>query len=239
NNLGQASQDGVTPKLAVSYKIDPDSMLYASAAKGFRAGGVGQALLPYCGLLSELGLTPGEPTKYKSDSVWNYEVGGKSQLNGGRIVLSGALFQMNWSDIQQNFTVPLCYLGITENEGAARARGGEIELSGRPWDRLEIRAGLGYDDARITEQGLSVLPPVGARVAQVPELTANLSATYSQPLSGLYVGYLTGDVSHVGSSESNTAALGYPLTRPGYTLVNGSVGVRWNKSELSLYAANL
>lgn len=238
-NLGDATQQGLTPKAAVSYKIDPDTMVYASAAKGFRAGGVGQALLSECGLLSELGVKPGEPTRYNADTVWNYEVGGKAQLEGGRMVLSGALFQMNWSDIQQRFTVPVCFLGITENEGAARSRGGELELTGRPWDNLELRAGIGYVDARITEQGLAVLPPVGSRLAQVPEATENFSATITQPLAGPYVGFVTGDVSHTGASDSYTASLGYPLTRAGYTLVNGSVGVRWNKCELSLYAANM
>lgn len=238
-DLGVATQHGITPKAALSYKIDPDTMVYASAAKGFRGGGVGQSLLPYCGLLSELGLKPGEATKYKADTVWNYELGGKAQLEGGRMVLSGALFQMNWSDIQQHFTVPVCFLGITENEGAARSRGGELELTGRPWEALEVRAGIGYVDARITEQGLSVLPPVGSRLAQVPEATENFSATFTQPLTDAYVGFITGDVSHTGASDSYTASLGYPLTRQGYTLVNGSLGVRFNKSELSLYAANI
>jgi hypothetical protein len=63
--------------------------------------------LSECGLLPELGVKLGEPTRYNADTVWNYEVGGKAQLEGGRMVLSSALFQMNWSDIQQHFTVPV------------------------------------------------------------------------------------------------------------------------------------
>jgi outer membrane receptor protein involved in Fe transport len=237
--LGEATQHGVTPKIAVSYKIDSDTMVYASASKGFRAGGVGQSLLSYCGLLPELGVKPGEPTKFGADWVWNYELGGKAQLDGERLVLTGAVFQMNWSNIQQRFTVPICDLGITVNEGAARSRGGELEVSGRPWERLEVRAGIGYVDARITEQGLSVLPGVGSRIAQVPEVTENISATMTQPLKGDYVGFVTADASHVGSSDSYTASLGYPLVRPGYTLLNGSVGMRWKSAELALYAANI
>jgi iron complex outermembrane recepter protein len=240
NNLGTATEHGISPKGAIAYKFDPNNMVYVSAAKGFRAGGIGQALIPECGsILTQLDLQPYEPTRYKPDTVWNYEVGAKSQLAEGRVVLSGALFQMDWSNIQQHFTVPVCFLGITENEGAARSRGGELELSGRPFDFLEVRAGIGYVDARITEQGLSILPPVGARVAQIPEATENFSATLTHPITADYMGFITGDVSHTGSSDSYTASLGYPLTRAGYTLVNGSFGVRFNKSELSLYAANI
>lgn len=240
NNLGTATEHGVSPKGAISYKFDPNSMVYVSAAKGFRAGGVGQALIPECGaIVSQLGLEPYEPTRYKPDTVWNYEIGGKTAFANGHMVLTAALFQMNWSDIQQHFTVPNCFLGITENEGAARSRGGEVELSGHPVDFLELRAGIGYVDARITEQGLAILPPVGARIAQVPEATENFSATITHPLWGDYVGFFTGDVGHTGSSESYTASLGYPLTREGYTLVNGSFGARLNKMELSVYANNI
>jgi iron complex outermembrane recepter protein len=240
NNLGTATEHGISPKGAIAYKFDANNMVYVSAAKGFRAGGVGQALIPECGsIVGQLGLEPYEPTRYKPDTVWNYEVGGKSQIADGHMVLSAALFQMDWSDIQQHFTVPNCFLGITENEGAARSRGGEVELSGRPLDFIELRAGIGYVDARITEQGLSILPPVGSRVQQVPEATENFSATITQPITGNYVGFITGDVGHTGSSDSYTASLGYPLTRAGYTLVNGSFGVRFNKSELSVYANNI
>jgi hypothetical protein len=90
-----------------------------------------------------------------------------------------------------------------------------------------------------TRQGLAILPPVGARIAQIPEVTENFSATITQPLTGPFVGFITGDVNHTGSSDSYTASLRHPLVRSAYTLVNGSFGVRWNKSELSIYAANI
>jgi iron complex outermembrane recepter protein len=236
---GSATQSGATPKAAVSYKFDALSMLYASAAKGFREGGVSQPPIAQCGLLADLGLTPGIPAKYRSDTVWNYEVGAKSAIADGRMIVTGALFQMNWNDIQQAITLPVCFLGITVNEGAARARGGEVELSGKATPSLELRAGLGYDDAKITGQGLPGLPPAGSRVAQIPRLTANVSGTFTHPLTDRLQGFFTADFSYVGDSTSNTAALGYPLTRGSYTLLNGSFGIQWGKSELSVYAANI
>ena len=62
---------------------------------------------------------------------------------------------------------------------------------------------------------------------------------HSHAMTARLEGFVTGDVSHVGDSTTNTAALGYPLTRAAYTLANASRGVRWGRSELSLYAANL
>jgi outer membrane receptor protein involved in Fe transport len=236
---GGTTDSGEIPKAALAYKFNSYNMGYISASKGFRLGGVSQPPAAGCGLLSELGLTPGVPVTSHSDSVWNYEIGGKSEFDAARMTLTGAIFQMNWSDIQQFVVLPVCYLGITVNQGAARARGGELELSGQPLQSLELRAGIGYNDAKITEQGLPGLPLAGSRIVQIPRVTANLSGTVTQPLSSGRVGFLTADWSYVGDSTSNTAALGYPLTRPSYMLLNASLGVRWNRSELSLYAANL
>jgi outer membrane receptor protein involved in Fe transport len=122
---------------------------------------------------------------------------------------------------------------------ALRARAGELELTGQPIPSLEIRAGLGYDDARITEQGAPSLPPAGSRVVQIPRITANLNGTISRPATTRLEGFFTADFSYVGNSTSNTAALGYPLTRAGYSLLNASLGVQWNKCKLSVYAANI
>jgi iron complex outermembrane receptor protein len=216
-------------------------MGYVSASKGFRAGGLNVPAPGNCGLLSELGITPGVPAPYRSDTVWNYEVGGKSELRGGRMILTAAVFQMDWTAIQQLFAFPICYWQIIVNQGAARARGGELELSGKPLENLELRAGIGYDDAKITSQGLPGLPPAGSRLVQIPRLTANLSGTVTQPMSADSTGFVTTDVSYVGNSISTTNSFvtGYPLTRASFTLLNASVGVRWDRSELSLYAANL
>jgi outer membrane receptor protein involved in Fe transport len=236
---GGTTDSGEIPKAALAYKFNSRNMGYISASKGFRLGGVSQPPAAGCGLLSELGLTPGVPVKDGSDSVWNYEIGGKSELSQGRMILTGAIFQMDWNNIQQNFILPTCNFLITVNEGAARTRGGELELSGQPLQSLELRAGIGYNDSKITEQGLPGLPPAGSRIVQIPRVTANLSGTVTRPLPSGRVGFLTVDWSYVGDSTSNTAALGYPLTRPNYMLLNASLGVRWSRSELSLYAANL
>jgi len=236
--LPEGNQHGVVPKVAVTYKFDPQTMVYASAAQGFRAGGAGLPLPNTCELPPGSYVTLGQPTRYNSDSVWNYEIGGKMEFAEHRLLLTGALFQMNWNNIQQQVLIPVCAIPVTVNEGSARARGGELELSGHATENLEFRAGLAYDDAVITAQGPGTLP-IGSRVAQVPKATANLSGTYRHPITATLSGFLTTDWSYVGSSDSYTSGLGHPLARPSYRLLNASIGVSWMKSELSLYAANI
>lgn len=243
-NLGTTTQDSVVPKFALSAKVTPESMVYASASEGFRAGGINQILPPLCTDLAPLGLTDTKPSTFKSDTVWDYEVGGKSQFDGNRMIVTGSLFYMAWDKIQQSFDVPTCFLSVILNEGAAIARGGEIEFEGRPLDQLQIRAGYGYDDARYSKQSLPGLPTVGTRVAIIPLASFNMSATYTQPLAGMLTGFVTGEVSHVGDSTSYDISPIVPLIRAPYTIVNASFGVRWDTSskyhsELALDIRNL
>jgi outer membrane receptor protein involved in Fe transport len=90
---------------------------------------------------------------FKSDNLWSYELGFKSSFAEHRYTLNGAGFLIDWSNIQQQISLPLCGYGITGNSGAARSTGFELEFSGRPIPELTIGLGVGYTDARITEQG--------------------------------------------------------------------------------------
>jgi outer membrane receptor protein involved in Fe transport len=214
-------------------------MVYALASKGFRAGGAGASLPPICEPFPGLNVRPNQPTSYGSDSVWNYEVGAKSGLLDHHLLLTGSLFDMNWTDIQQSVTLPRCFVTFTTNAGAARTRGGELELLGHPWEALELRAGVGFDHAYITNQGFSQ-QPVGSRVSQVPRWTWLAGGVYRRPLSPMLTGFVTMDLSHVGDSVSGTAGIGTAgLMRPAYTLLNSRLGVQWSSNELAVYANNM
>jgi outer membrane receptor protein involved in Fe transport len=237
--LEQTTQHGVSPKLALSYKTAADTMIYALASKGFRAGGAGALLPSICQPFPGLNLQPNQPTSYGSDYVWNYEVGAKSELLGNRLLLTGSLFNMNWTDIQQSVTLPRCFVTFTTNAGAAHARGGELELLGHPWEALELRAGVGFDNALITDQGFSQ-QPVGSRVYQIPRWTWMAGGTYKRRLNLTASAFVTVALSHVGDSASGTSLIGAAgLMRPAYTILNGRLGVRWSSNEIALYANNI
>src|SRR5690606_39527937 len=55
---GRISESPVTPKMSLQYFLNPDDLLYFSAAKGFRPGGVNQVLTSAAqGSLAQNGLT--------------------------------------------------------------------------------------------------------------------------------------------------------------------------------------
>lgn len=233
-----SAQSGGVPKAALSYTSDTGVLVYASASKGFRSGGPNQNLPPICVLgAAQLGLTPGQLLQFKSDSLWNYELGAKGRVGG--LTLSGAAFQMNWKDIQQRVILPVCFLGETVNAGEARIRGVEIEATGKTAGGLEFRLGLGYQDPKILSAGLSGLP-AGSRILQVPYYTGTTAISYSRSLTDSVSGYVSTDYSYVGSSLSDTIASQYgAVERSGYGLWNARVGAEWSSNRLELYVKNI
>jgi iron complex outermembrane recepter protein len=201
----ETRQSGFTPKLALSYKINPLTMVYASYAQGFRAGGAGVPLpVGPASFLSAIHATVNQPTTYTSDKVVNYEIGGKTEALNGRLIFTGALFQMNWTNIQQTIIAPQSYISVVANAGDARVRGGELEVTAKATDYLDLHAGLGLENAVITN-GVLYWQPTGARVYNVPRITANASATFTVPIKGDLSSFYMVDGSYVGNSDSGTA----------------------------------
>jgi iron complex outermembrane receptor protein len=233
------SQNGVSPKAAIEYKFNHDTSIYTSASKGFRAGGGTTPLASFCDSdLTAIGLTTESAARYKSDTVWTYEVGAKAQVLDRRVLVTAGLYQINWKDIQQSIFLPTCGYSFTTNAGAARSRGAELEVAGQVFTGLDIRLGVGYDDAKITDQGRSS-QQVGSAVHEVPKVTATLAGTYTMPLGASLEGFVSADYSYVGSSLSSISSFYSPLTRPGYNIVNLRAGVRRNHDEVSVFANNV
>jgi iron complex outermembrane receptor protein len=233
------SQNGVSPKAAIEYKFNHDTSVYTSAAKGFRAGGGTTPLASFCDSdLTAIGLTTESAARYKSDTVWTYEVGAKAQTLDRRVLVTAGLYQINWHDIQQSIFLPTCGYSFTTNAGAARSRGAELEIAGQVLTGLDIRLGVGYDDAKITDQGRSS-QPVGSPVHEVPKVTATAAGTYTTSLGANLEGFVSADYSYVGSSLSSISSFYSPLTRPSYSILNLRIGVRRNRDELTMFANNL
>jgi len=267
--LPKTKQQGFDPKLALKYNFTPEAMVYASFSKGFRAGGAGTPLpTGPASFFAAIGQQPNTATTYTSDFVKNYEIGGKIAFDEGRIEITGALFQMDWSNIQQSI------IALIVNAGDARVRGGEFEFDARPVRWADLHVGAGYEQSIIT-RGALYWQPTGSAVYNTPELTLDASVTFTVPFSDSISSFYTVDGGYIGSSYSGTAgcqlnvgpnglpadypASSYPSgyqffpcptagpnndqgsapKRAGYVSLNARTGLTWGKSELALYANNL
>jgi len=242
------TESGVNPKINLDYHLSPDQMLYLTAAKGFRPGGLVPIVPPgQAGTATDCvaalkatnpNTTISQTRQYNSDSLWNYELGTKTAWLDHRLTFNAAAFYIKWANIQQNVLLS-CGFQYVANAGAAEVKGGEMELRARATDHIELSAGVGYQNAKITEQSKASPQAVGSPVYQVPDWTGNGSATYRVPLSDTW-NLVTGvDYSYVGRSFSGNNSPANPRERPAYRLIDARLAVARGPLEISLVGKNL
>ncbi len=243
NNFGltpsapqSSRQSGVNPKLALSYRLAHHSMVYASAAEGFRAGAA-QAYLPFCALPT---LPIGDITHLKSDTLWSYEVGGKTLVSDTGLLLSAAAFHIDWRNPQQQVALPCG--GIFDINGQrALINGGEFELQGRVSPPLQLRAGIGYEHSDISAPGPLAIVRIesGSSVLGTPAWTASLSGLYTRALGAGLQGFIEADASYTGHSRALlNGGNGTFAIRGSYLLVDFRLGVRRARSAVSINVRN-
>jgi outer membrane receptor protein involved in Fe transport len=136
----KSAADATTPRFNLSWSPNADLNTYITASQGYRPGGLNQEVPGYCG---------GAPTAYASDSVWNYEIGEKARLFGGRLTVNGDFYYDIWSNIQQLLLLN-CGYEYYDNAGNGRTFGPEIEATAQLNDNWSFTASGAYTDAEIT-----------------------------------------------------------------------------------------
>ncbi|TLY60882.1 MAG: TonB-dependent receptor [Gammaproteobacteria bacterium] len=226
------TEHGVNPKAEVDYHIDADKMIYGLAARGFRPGGLvpsipGNSAVDPLGCFAQLqalGYTSAAQTKsYKSDHLWNFEAGAKTDWADHRMTLNGSVFYIDWR----------------ANAGAAVSKGFDLDLHTRVVENLDLSAGVGYQRARITETSPASPQQVGDRVYQVPDWTGTASATYRIPLAGERSVVATAGYSYTGSSRSASVTAAQPRVRPGYSVLDARIAYVFGGQEVALVGKNL
>src|ERR1700674_3466159 len=158
---GTESETPVIPKYGISYQINSGNLVYATATKGFRTGGANAAIPARCDAdLAELGYVTA-PDSYKSDSVWSYEIGSKNRLLDGRLRLESSIFDIKWSEIQQQVTLGTgCGLNFVANLGKATSRGFDFQGEFLATEHLKTGLAVGYNHAAFDQSILSPPDPV-------------------------------------------------------------------------------
>jgi outer membrane receptor protein involved in Fe transport len=244
----ETSESGVNPKFEADYHFTADDMVYVNIAKGFRPGGVVPIVPPgqpgtqtdcVAALAKEVpGETLGDTRTYKSDSLWNYELGVKTSSSDRRFTANAAVFYIDWKNIQQQVLLS-CGFQYVANAGAASSKGTEFEVRARPLEGLELGLGVGYQDAKITEASAGSPQTVGSPVYQVPNWTANASGSYTVGLASDWSLINGLDFSFIGRSYSGNNDPSDPRLRDSYHLLDGRVALRHDKLEFALVGKNL
>ncbi len=114
-----------------------------------------------------------------------YEAGWKAGLLDGRLFVNAAMFDIEWTNLQQ--LVPQALFSYITNGGRARSQGVEFEVNYRPTRDLTLTGGMTYNNARLVGAQPASIDPLsqtadGDKLANVPDWTASASASYTTDL---------------------------------------------------------
>lgn len=210
----------VSPQLAIAYRLPADRMVYASVARGFKAGGFNPA-------------SPAGSEAYGEEQTWNVEGGVKASWAGGRVLGSAAVFFTDWTDLQLNLPNPRVPAQFyVANVGSASSRGIEFNLTARPAAGVDVFSAFGYTRARFGNNTVSSGADVsGNRVPYTPDFTFSVGAQITREVTSRLSLFGRAEVMSYGGfdyDDLNTAA------QDAYGLVNLRAGARrgWIFGEL-------
>ncbi len=262
---GSTTADGIAPRLIASYRVNDNTTLNAQAAKGFRLGGINDPLnVPLC-TAQDLAIFDGFGT-WNDEEVWNYEIGSKSTIMGGRGTFNIAAFMMDISDLQATITAGSCSSRLVFNVPDAESTGIEFELAAAPSSNFDFAISASYTDSELQSEAagnISGISP-GNRLPTVPEFQGAAAATYQWFLPNDRLRYITAVFQHVGSRYTQVGdfadgfgtvdmltfpgVIGGPLTQqfftfnpelPSYDILNLRVGISSAKWDIALFANNV
>ena len=184
-----ADWDDFTPRLALSFDVNEDVTLYATASRGYKSGGFATFGYDLQGQdINDDGSAPAgtTPLEFDPEQVDSYEIGAKTRLLGNTLQLNASLFRYDYTDLQ------LVYFdqGSSQvaNVGEASGKGLELDLRWVPNDHWDATVGLSLLDTEITDA--TDIIAVGAcgdcdgnNLPFAPEVSASTILTYRMPIA--------------------------------------------------------
>jgi outer membrane receptor protein involved in Fe transport len=243
-----SSQTPVNPKASFSYQISDNDLLYVTASRGFRPGGPNTPV-PASACAADLAAqdtTAAQLASFKSDSVWNYEVGAKTLTLDNRLAVNGSVYYIDWRDIQQALSLPHCGFGYVANLGHATSKGFDFDAEYKLLEGLTLGVDGGLTRAVLDGniyQGSALIGRDGDFLLLTPEWTASVNANYRHEIVEGFEGYTRVDMQHT-SSFYRTGSEGTQLydpdlyRGPAYNFMNFRAGIVHQSLNLSFFIKN-
>ncbi len=211
---------GETHKVNLTWRIDPDKLVYATYSTGFRPGGVNRN--------GGVGVPP-----YRPDYLSNYEVGWKTSWLGDSLRFNGAAFWEQWQNFQFSF-LGQNSLTVVANAGNARILGVESDIDWRATHNLTLSGSATYIDAQLQQDFCGGSPcsatnlvqaPRGTQLPVTPKFKANATALYEWDI-GQFHAHARATVVYQGSSWSDLLTQAPIPGTTTYVPVRGALGLQ-------------
>ena len=247
------SEQELSGTAKLNYRFDPHVLVYASYARGYKAGGfnldrvectVGSA---GCAPGSAAVNTPIKDTAFPGEFVDSYELGEKSTLLGKRLLLNATLFYQAYTGFQLNTFTGLVF--VVDSVPKVVSKGIDTDFVWFPVKNLSFQGGLTVADTRYDLNATQLaafkattgfLGTAHSQLSLAPLYSASASGTYKVDLPGDY--FMRFNVGMKFSSTYNTGSdLDPGKQQKAYSLWNARVvlapqGEHW---ALELWAENL
>ena len=232
NTDNRAEYDAWTPSVTLAFKPDANSQIYASASRGFKAGGFNGRANSINDLTLVVNGTPTLVTRFDPETVWTYEGGAKASFLDGRIFLAGNVFYSDFRNFQARVGGGAVAVFPVLNAGRMSIWGAELEAVVKPTQAWTLRSTLGWLDAQYDEFNDGRRPPtfscnptgnqVTCTPAFAPPISFTLATDYRIPVGDAGTVTLGGDARFVDKhflSVDNRPG----LVEPGYWLANAFI----------------
>lgn len=220
NGAQRRSDNRFTPKLALQYQWQPKTMIYASVADGFRAGGFNT-------------FAPDSYRSYAPEKLRALELGIKGSLAGQRLRYSAAVYRMNIEEMQVQQMGPALGQVFITNAASARASGAEAEIRWLPARGWQVQAALGINRTRFQTFRDGSNDYAGNDNPFAPRLNGHLGLRYDAP-DGWFAQAQVAGYGRIFVDAANSR----DKQRPGYGVINLAAGRRWGQTELTAYVNN-
>jgi len=243
------------PKVAASYHISDDTMIYGVWTIGFRPGGTNR----------QRG-DPFLPPTYDPDEMTNWEVGLKSTFLDGRARANISAFYMDWEDFQLEIVDPatkdcpdggqipfVCgqpWQAVVANAGDAHIAGVSLEFDMAVSENFTIGMNAEWlepqTDTDLDLDGDEILDVVkDTKLPISPDWKASAWATYRWPVNSLSAnGFVRLQWSYQSDSKNNLYPTVFDPANPliindAYNIGDLSIGLQADTWEANLFINNL
>ena len=226
----KATFSATQPKATLRYKPNDDLTFYGSWSRGFRSGGFNQTGV---GAVARQNEVLGVNDIFQAEIADTYEVGFKSQLLDRKLSLDADVFH---TQSRNGYFFVYIAADSTQNLGNLNAtyKGAELSLTARPTDRLDLFAGFGYTDSRITAMADPTV--IGNQAPLVSRNTANAGIQYRQPLNEGLNATVRLDYQEIGRTWWEP----YNITsRDPVSLIDLRLGLQTQKWSVTAWSKNL
>ena len=226
---GSEKATGFTPKASITWNPTSNIMAYALASKGFRFGGPN--------------INPPDPKdpfppSYAPDSLWNYEIGTRTDWLERTLELDMTAFYIDWKNIQVRLGTA-SGLAFATNFGKAKNYGLESTVLWHPLGGWTLQGNATYLDATLSQAVVSgtTNEPAGATLPGASKWNLNATVRYDwsdiplRPAVQLSDRFISTAPAGFGFAE--------PITVGNYNLLDARASGRYNNLKATLFVNNI